>query len=150
MIPPKLSLLCRLRPKSAWASPYPHLAHTIPDFIHTGSLSAELSPNVWRPFLPLRLEYLQYRLFESIPPFLNHVDTLPCDSLIIVYVSGYCCYSYLTTLLNRVATHYRGCGIFFIIILLQIYYCVLWWLSGRALDLWLTGCDSIPDWSAFT
>ena len=42
----------------------PHLAHTVLDFIQIGSLSAELLPNAWRPFLPV--EYLQYRLLEPI------------------------------------------------------------------------------------
>jgi len=28
-----------------------HLAHIIPDFIQIGSLSAELLPSAWRPFL---------------------------------------------------------------------------------------------------
>jgi len=51
-IPLKLSVLCGLRPKSKKASPPPHLAHTVPDFIQIGSLSAELLPNTRRPFLP--------------------------------------------------------------------------------------------------
>ena len=45
------------RPKSARAS-LPHLAHIVPDFIQMGSLSVELLPNAWRPFLP-RVDYLQ-------------------------------------------------------------------------------------------
>jgi len=52
-----------IAPKICQRQP-PHLAHTVPDFIQIGSLSAELLPNAWRPFLPRRLEYLQYRLFE--------------------------------------------------------------------------------------
>ena len=38
----KLSLLCGLRSNSARASPSPHLAHSVPDFIQIGSLSGEL------------------------------------------------------------------------------------------------------------
>jgi len=53
-IPLKLSLLRRSRPKSARAS-HLHLAHTVPDFIQIGLLSAELLPNAWRPFLPPRV-----------------------------------------------------------------------------------------------
>ena len=40
-LPHKLSLLCRSRPKSARVRPQ-HLAHTIPDFVQIGLLSAEL------------------------------------------------------------------------------------------------------------
>jgi len=40
-LPFKLSLLRGSRPKSAGAIPQ-HFAHTIPDFIQIGSLSAEL------------------------------------------------------------------------------------------------------------
>jgi len=35
--------------------PAPHLAHIILDFIQIGSLSAELLPNAWRPFLSRRV-----------------------------------------------------------------------------------------------
>jgi len=44
MNPLKLSLLHGSRPKSARASS-PHLAHIVPDFIQTGSLSVELWTN---------------------------------------------------------------------------------------------------------
>jgi len=50
-IPLKLSLLRGSRPKSARASP-PHLAYIVSHFVQSGSLSAELLPNAWRPFLP--------------------------------------------------------------------------------------------------
>jgi len=62
-IPLKLSLLRGSRPKSARASPHIWL-NTVLDFVQIGSLSAELLPNAWRPFLPV--EYLQYRLLEPI------------------------------------------------------------------------------------
>ena len=32
-----------------------HLTHTVPDFIQIGSLSAELLPNAWKPFLACRV-----------------------------------------------------------------------------------------------
>ena len=41
-------------PKICQGQP-PHLAHTFPDFIQIGSLSPELLPNAWRPFLPRRV-----------------------------------------------------------------------------------------------
>jgi len=49
-----------------------------------------------------------------MPPFLNHVVTLPCDlSLITVYVSGCCCFSDINISQGSVATHLRGGGIFY-------------------------------------
>jgi len=41
----------RIAPKICQGQP-PHLAYTVPDFIQISSLSAELLPNAWRPFLP--------------------------------------------------------------------------------------------------
>jgi len=46
----------RIVPKIHQSSPLPpHLAHIVPDFIQIGSLSAELLPNAWKPFLPRRV-----------------------------------------------------------------------------------------------
>ena len=40
-----------IMPKICCGQP-PHSAHVVADFIQIGSLSAELLPNAWRPFLP--------------------------------------------------------------------------------------------------
>ena len=63
-LPLKLSLLRGSRPKSARASSR-QCAHGAPDFIQIGSLSAQLWQNAWTPFF-CPVEYLHYRLFESI------------------------------------------------------------------------------------
>ena len=54
----------RIAHKLCQASP-PHLAHNVPDLIQIGSLSAELSPNAWKPFLPHTV-FTIYTLFEPI------------------------------------------------------------------------------------
>jgi len=51
---------------------------------------------------------------EKGATFLNHVATLPCDiSLITVHFSSYCCFSDINISQGSVATHLRGCGIFY-------------------------------------